>query len=143
MGILQRHRSNGASRSSHHARRPSPLAARPRTWIAWITQPRPKARTALRWTLMISVGLHALLAPLAPHGKNTLSPDQEKMFQTEYQKKVEAAKVSRVIARELEHKMTAPLPPSDPEKVVADTLAESVTSDVAKVTSGLIDLKLQ
>src|SRR6185436_17550538 len=94
-----------AHRPSPIAPRPSPLASRPHSWIAWITQPRPKIRTALRWTLVVSLGLHGLLVPLAPRGPVSLSPDQEEMFKSQYQKKVEAAKVSRVIAAELEHKI--------------------------------------
>src|SRR5438046_2373891 len=114
--------------SGKEARRPTPLERRPRSWIDWITQPRRGVRSAFRWTILASLSLHLALAPLKPR-ENGLSPDQEKMFQTEYQKKVEAAKSARVISRELSNKATMPPPPPDPEAVVAKTLSDSLTSD--------------
>ena len=108
-------------------------------WIAWISQPRPRTRTALRYTLLASLALHMIAAPLAPD--NGLTAEQLNNLETEYGKKISAAKTAGVVAKRLEGKITMPPPPPDPEGVVSSTLTQTLTHDIEKVV-GTLDMRM-
>ncbi len=109
-------------------------------WIAWVTSPRPKLRTAFRYTLVVSLAVHAAFTPLIPHGG--LSPEQAQIQETEYMKKISAAKSASVVAKQIGNKITMPPPPPDPESVVSNTLNQALTTDIEKVVGKLLDVQV-
>ncbi|PCJ57758.1 MAG: hypothetical protein COA79_14830 [Planctomycetota bacterium] len=55
---------------------------------------------------------------------------------TEYQKKIEAAKVAGQIAKELEGKITMPTEPPDPESVIEEAMEEEIDNNISKMFDG-------
>ena len=104
-------------------------------WIDSITRPRPMVRTGLRSALVISLALHLIVSPLAPQGD--LSTGQLKKKESQYMKKIDAAKSTRHVAEMLTKKENMRLPPPDPEAVAETMLKESITDDLSKVMSVL------
>jgi len=114
-----------------------------KAWIDWITQPRQKVRSFLGLALLISLLGHGLVSwPLKESASGGLSPEQMKALETEYGKKVAAAKRAGQVARELAGKITMPPPPPDPEGVVSSTLNNALTTDIEKVVGKLLDVQV-
>ncbi len=112
-------------------------------WIDWITQPRPKMRTFLGAALLASLFGHMIFVwPVKNSMSAGLSPEQMKALETEYGKKVAAAKRAGQVARELAGKITMPPPPPDPEGVVSNTLNNALTTDIEKVVGKLLDVQV-
>ena len=116
-------------------------AIRVPAWIQWITQPRPRLQTGLRWTLMFSLALHVVLWPLRP--KDGLSKEQLKKLDSPYAKKIDSAKSTRFVARLLEKKITIAPPPPDPVGAIANTINTALTSDIEKVIGNFQDIDLK
>lgn len=110
-------------------------------WIDRIVQGRPRLRTALRWTVLASFTIHLALAPFVPSGP-TVSDSELERYETDYQKKVRAAKVARTVSRSIKNKITMPPPPPDPEGLINKTLNDSLTSDIHKVVGDLLDVNI-
>ena len=68
--------------------------------------------------------------------------DREK-FQSEYQKKISAAKTAKVISREIQKRITMPPPPPDPEELINDTLSKELSSDLSKIVGDLLDVNVK
>lgn len=111
-------------------------------WIDQIARGRQPWRTSLRWTLGISFALHLTLSPALFH-KPAVSKEELDRYETEYQKRTEAVRVARFMAREISDRIIMPPPPPDPEDVVSETLTNSLTSDLTQLTDGLMDVTLQ
>lgn len=109
-------------------------------WIQKITEPRSSLRTAFRWTLMISLIIHMLFAPLVPKARQGISQADQERLETEYARKVSAAKRARIIAPTLKNKITMPKPPDNPEDVIETTFSEAVATDIEKVVGELLDV---
>jgi len=92
--------------------------------------------------LIVSLGVHAATMPFVKLGRDV---DMESLAGREdsyFRKVLEKAKAGKV-AKALAGRVTMPPPPEDPEKVMADALSTTVTSDVAKVTKDLLPVELQ
>ena len=104
-----------------HARRwPSPLAA----------------------ILLASLVVHGAIAPLLP-GIHTGGPRQIAARQDSYLRKVVQKERAKHVAADVRRRITVPPPPPDPEQFVSETLTQELTQDLAQVTSGLLDVKLE
>ena len=66
-------------------------------WIDRIAGGAPRVRTALRWTLLASLVIHVSFAPVVPQSSKVSSEDL-KRYESDYQKKVAAAKNAKVVA---------------------------------------------
>ncbi len=114
-----------------------------RAWIDWITGPRRRLRSFLRWALLVSLLVHAVTVwPLKRAASTGIPPEQMKRLETEYGKKVAAAKRAAQVARELAGRITMPPPPPDPEGVVSSTLNQALTTDIEKIVGKLLDVQV-
>ncbi len=112
-------------------------------WIERITGARPRIRTFLRAALLVSLAVHAAVVwPLKEGATGGLPAEQLKALETEYGKKVAAAKRAGQVARELAGKITMPPPPPDPEGVVSSTLNQALTADIEKVVGKLLGVEV-
>ena len=112
-------------------------------WISWVTQPRPKVRTAIRLMLLISFCMHLAMTPLVPNA-GQLSEEQLRNLDTEYARKVNAKAIAKVVADQVNKQNRMPPPPPDPEEVIHKVQAESITNDLEKVLDKgrLLDAKV-
>jgi len=110
-------------------------------WISRITQGAPKIRTAIYWMFLISFSIHLAFAPFIPTSPS-VSKEELERYKTEYQKKIEAAKVARVISKKIAKRITMPPPPPDPEMVVEKTLSTVLSRDLEKVVGNLLDVQI-
>jgi phage FluMu protein Com len=102
----------------------------------------PKERNLLFILLIVSLIGHALSLPLIGAGKQ-LNIEEAIDQQDSYLKKIMHKERAKVVADEVAKKTTMPPPPPDPEKFVSDTITKELTTDLAQVTSGLLDVKLE
>jgi hypothetical protein len=112
-------------------------------WIDWITRPHPRFRTFLRGAVVASLAAHLAVAwPLKEAATGGLSPEGMRTLETEYGRKVAAARRAGQVARELAGRITMPPPPPDPEGVVSRTLDQALTGDIEKVVGKLLDVQV-
>jgi hypothetical protein len=118
---------------------PGPIPA----WIERITGFGPRMRTALRWTLLVSLLVHLLTVPLLlSRSSSRVRIDLEKSKNTYLSKMVQTQR-SKLRRSEIRAIAEAPLTPPDPEKFASKTIAEATTRDVLQVTKGLVPVALQ
>ena len=106
-------------------------------------RPAPARWAAVLALVVLSFAAHAgLLWTFRHHLRGGDSALVAKATDTYLQKVLQRERATRV-ARELVRKVTMPPPPVDPEAVVAGALTDSLVTDVKKITTGLLDVKLQ
>jgi hypothetical protein len=111
--------------------------------LAHALRPAPARWATLLALLVLSVAAHAgLFCKFRDHVRGGRSATVAKATDT-YLQKVLQRERAREVARNLVRKVTMPPPPADPAAVMAGTLTDSLVSDVKKITTGLLDVKLQ
>ncbi len=103
--------------------------------------PRSRLSRLLPAVLLGSLGVHLCAAPFVSFGERK---DVRELATTDtYLRKVVQKERARWIARKIAGRVAMPPAPPDPEAVVEQAMAEALTSDVEKVTAGLLNVKLQ
>lgn len=126
---------------------PEPAAAEPKftpiaTWIQDIVTPRKQLRTALRWTLLGSFAIHLCVTAVIPRGSQISQQDLER-YESDYNKKISAAKNAKIVAGSIKKKVLTVAPPPDPEGVVEDTINESIKGDMETVIGEMLTVEVK
>jgi len=102
---------------------------------------RRKARGFLWVLLLASLSVHAVLTPyLAARRTAGL---EELASEDSYLRKVLQKERARRVAKEIQNRITMPPPPPEPEALVERAMTEALTSDIEKVTAGVLPMQLQ
>jgi hypothetical protein len=118
---------------------PGPIPA----WIERITRGGPKMRTALRWTLLVSLLLHVATFPwLIGRQCPKMRLDLEKSKNTYLSKMVQRER-GKIRGHEIRASVQAPPAPPDPQLFAEKAIANAATKGVEQMTSKLIPVALQ
>jgi len=103
---------------------------------------RPRRYPGLLWAfLLASLAVHAAAAPFVRLGGRK---DLRRVAAADaYLQKVMRTERARHVARDFQQRTPPPPPPEAPEVVVEQAMADSLTSDVRKITEGLLSVELQ
>ena len=102
-------------------------------------------RLILPALLVASVALHAAGVLISGRLGAASAAGEPGMAAAEntYLQRVMEKQRAKAVSKRVQQRITMPPPPPEPEAVVERAITESITGDVAKITHGLIDVKLQ
>ena len=100
-----------------------------------------RVRGLLWAALILSVAVHGVTVPLL--GRGLQGGAGLAAAEGSYLQRVMQKERAKRVSKKIKDMITMPPPPPEPEVVVERALDESLTSDVAKVTAGLLNVELQ